>query len=495
MGYIQGVSRQQTMLLPESVEDYVGADNPVRVIDAFVEGLDLAALGWTLVSEGSVGAPPYPPQMHLKLLLYGYLNRVRSSRDLKRATHRNLEVIWLLGGLKPDHWTIHDFRREHRTRFKAVFRQCNILCGGLGLFGGELVAIDGTFLKAVNHPSRNFTKAKVEQMLKEIDERTERYLETLEQADAEAPAQSLGDTGEPEQAKAVRLREQIAQLEQQRREHAEILTRLAAEPGTQLSLTDPDSRSLQKGHERVVGYNAQIAVDAAQHLIVVEEVTQEPNDSQMLAPMAEAARDALGVKELEAVGDRGYYNISQLQRCQEQGVIAYVPAPRPASVAGDGTYPDKSFRYEAQTDRFICPRGEALNRHQDTKKASGLYRVYYNLRACRSCPMRSACTRGAYRKLTVHEHAETVAAARQRLRGRPGILGQRKGLVEHPFGTLKFWMGYRAFLTRGLEMVRAEFSLSCLAYNLRRALNLLGVPALLDAMQVMSAPKATILEA
>ena len=191
----------------------------------------------------------------------------------KERLDRNLEVIWLLGGLKPDHWTINEFRREHRTRFKAVFRQFNVLCGGLGLFGGELVAIDGTFLKAVNHPSRNFTRAKVEQMLKEIDERTERYLETLEQADAEAPAQSLGGAGEPEQAKVARLREQIAKLEEQRREHAEILTRLAAEPGTQLSLTDPDSRSLQKGHERVVGYNAQIAVDAAQHLIVVEEVT------------------------------------------------------------------------------------------------------------------------------------------------------------------------------------------------------------------------------
>jgi transposase len=275
-----------------------------------------------------------------------------------------------------------------------------VLCGGLGLFGGELVAIDGTFLPAVNSPARNFTKAKVEKILEAIDARTERYLETLEQADREAPAQALAGSTEAETAaaKAAHLRAQIEKLQEQRHTHAEILEQLSAAPSTQLSLTDADSRSLQKGHERVIGYNAQIAVDARQHLMVVEEVTCEPNDNQMLERMAVAARTALGVERLEVVADRSYYDIDQLQRCAAAGITASVPAPRAARVAGDGTYPTEDFRYAAESDQFICPQGRALRRHEDTTKTSGRYRVYYELSACRDCP---ACTRGAYRKITV----------------------------------------------------------------------------------------------
>jgi len=485
MGYIRSVPRSQAMLLPECVEDFVGPENPVRVIDAFVEGLDLLALGWAQLDEGLPGAKAYDPKVLLKLYIYGYLNRVRSSRELEKATYRNLEVIWLLGRLNPDHWTINAFRRTQRTRFQAVFRQFNLLCGGLGLFGAELVAIDGTFLKAVNNPARNFTKGKVERVLKEIDERTEAYLATLEKAEAEAASQGLGEAGAAAAPAPhdVPLRERVAQLQADRHEYAALLARLTAEPGTQLSLTDPDSRLLQKGAETVVGYNAQVAVDASHHLIAAQEVTRDPNDTQQLAPMAEAACAALGVEKIAAVGDKGFYNIEQLVRCAEQGIETYVPAPQPARVAGDGSYPDTSFRYEAESDCYHCPQGQVLPRQKDTAMTSGRYHVYANAAACRTCPVRAACTSGAYRRINVHEHAKTAAAARARLAAKPEMMARRQGIVEHVFGTIKFWMGHRAFLTRGLEMVRAEFSLSCLAYNLRRTLNLVEVPDLLAALR------------
>jgi len=247
---------------------------------------------------------------------------------------------------------------------------------------------------------------------------------------------------------------------------------------------NPESRALCKGSEFTVGYNAQIAVDSAQHLIAAEEVTREPNDATLLAPMAQAARDALGVEKIAAVADRGYYSHEQVRACAEAGIEAYVPSPR-RSVAGEGEYPIEVFRYDAARDLYLCPQGRELLRHSDTTKASGRHRTYYDSAVCRGCPVRPACTRGAYRKLTVHEHQELIAANQARLRARPEILAQRHALAEHPFGTLKFWLGYRAFLCRGLEMVRAEFSLSCLAYNFRRALNVLGVGRLLETLRPM----------
>jgi transposase len=483
MPYIQGVARDQAMLLPALVEDYVGPDNPVRVIDEFIEGLNLVALGFVYLIDRGQGAPGYDPKVLLKLYLYGYLNRLRSSRELEKATKRNLEVIWLLRTLAPDHWTINEFRRQHRHCFKAVFRQFNLLCADLKLFGQELVAIDGTYLKAVNHPSRNFTKAKLEAALAEIDARTERYLQTLEQTDREAAVEGLGEAGQSSKAKAEALRQKLAAMKERRAECAELLAEVAAEPGKQISLSDPDSRSLQKGSEKVVGYNAQIAVDAAHHLIVAEAVTCEPNDSQLLAPMAVAAREALGVEKLAATGDTGYYNIEQLVQCEQEGIETYVPAPRPKSQAGDGSYPDSAFRYVAESDHFICPQGHCLTRHGQNQKSSGLYHLYHNRAACRECPVRAQCTRGPCRQLAVHEHRKSVEAAQARLSAKPQVMRQRMGTVEHVFGTIKFWMGCRAFLTRGREMVSAEFTLACLGYNLRRVLNLVSVPELLAKLK------------
>lgn len=481
MSYRSGVSREQRMLLPESVEDYVGPENPVRVIDAFIEGLDLPALGFELEATERPGAPGYDPKALLKLYLYGYLNRIRSSRELEKATRRNLEVIWLVRGLGPDHWTINAFRREHRARFKGVFRQFNLVCGSLGLFGADLVAIDGTFLKAVNHSRRNFTQNKVKKMLEEIDRRTERYLQELETADREAAAQSMATKEGEEELGGLRCK--LAEMEKKRGDCQVLLAAMAESPTGQVSLTDPDSRHLEKASERTVGYNAPLAVDAAHHLIVTEEVTQEANDSHLLAPMATAAKEALGVEQLKVVADTGYYDHAQIRLCTKQGIEAYVPMEeRPP--AGEGLYPVQCFEYDAGRDLYVCPQGRELMRHSDTTRSSGTDRTYYaGVADCRDCPVRQQCTSGKYRKLNVHEDQELIDAHHARSRQQPKVQRQRASLVEHPFGTLKFWLGYRSFLTRGLNMVRAEFSLSCLAYNFRRVLNLLGVSTLLSVLQ------------
>lgn len=484
MTYRCGVDRNQVMLLAERVEDYVGADNPVRAVDAFIEGLDLPGLGIALRAVGAVGASVYDPRAMLKLFIYGYLNRLRSSRELEKATNRNLEVIWLMRKLTPDHWTINEFRRVHRACFKSVFRQFHLVCGSLGLFGAELVAVDGTFLKAVNNPQDNFTQAKVETWLKQIDERSEAYLQELETQDREAAGQSLAQ-GKAEGDRAERtehLKKKLAAMEQQRDRCQELLAAMEQSPTGQVSLNDPDARSLDKGGQRTVGYNAQIAVDAAYHLIVAEEVTQEPNDAALLAPMAAAAKEALGVEQIKVTADRGYYSHEQMRQCAEQGIETYVPMQKTPQ-AGAGDYPLERFVYDAKEDHFRCPQGRTLTRHEDSRKGRNWYRVYYaGKAACRDCPVRAQCTKGQYRKLTVPVDEPLIAAVKARLQEHPQVFAQRRNLVEHPFGTMKFWQGCQHFLTKGLERVRAEFTLSCLAYNFRRVLNQLGVGALLEAL-------------
>lgn len=478
MAYRTGIPREQVMLLPQAVEDYVTTENPVRVIDAFIAGVDLAKLGIELRSEGERGAPPYDPRAMLKLYVYGYLNRIRSSRELAKAAKRNLEVIWLMQQLTPEYWAISDFRRQNRKCFQQLFREFNLVCGRLQLFGAELVAIDGCYFKAVNAPGKNFTKNKLAGFLKEIDEKTEGYLKSLEAADQEAEKQGL----EPAQSRSARLREKIAKLEGERAQCASLLETLGQSETGQLSITDPDSRSLQKAGEKVVGYNTQIAVDAKHHLIVAEKVTQEPNDWKLLEPMAVAAKEALGVDELKAVADAGYYSHQQVRACANQGIEATVPN-RQKPPAGSGDYPLEAFRHDPERDCYLCPQGRELRRHQDSVNQGKTYHVYYEKSACADCPVRARCTRGEYRKLSVPADREFLDAVQKRWREQPELRKQRSQMVEHPFGTLKFWWGYRSFLCRGVEMVRAEFSLSSLAYNLRRVLNVVGAETISKAMR------------
>jgi transposase len=472
MCYIRGEDRRQEQLLPPRVEEYVSAAAPVRVIDAFVDGLDLEALGF-LRALKETGRPPYHPGTLLKLYAYGYLHRIRSSRRLEAECTRNLELIWLTGNLRPDHWTVAAFRREHKERFKAVLREFNLVCRKLELFGAELVAIDGAKFKAVNSAKRHYTAARLAELITHIDARIDDYVQQLDQADeatAELPGQPTADE----------LAQKLAQLQHRRAHHSELQSALATSGQTEVSLTDPDSRGQQKVG---VGYNVQIAADAKHHLIVAETVEQDANDLHQLARMAQAAHAELGATTVMA--DAGYHERGQLKACEEAGLTTYVPAPATSSGRspdGHAVYPKEKFIYEAARDVYRCPAGQDLPRTGTSDKHGKPCDYYYNRAACAACLQRAQCTSAPYRKLSRLENEEVVERQARRVTAHPELVTRRKEIVEHPFGTMRQW-GHDEFLCRGLAMVRAEFSLTALAYNLRRALNLKGAADLLKAFQ------------
>lgn len=479
--YLHGEQRDQSWLLPPSIEDYVSADNPVRVMEAFVDGLDLRALGIDS-TPAHTGRPAYAPAALLKLYIYGYLNRVRSSRELERLTHRNLEVIWLLRGLRPDHKTISEFRRQHKGAFRQVLRQFNLLCRELKLFGAELVALDGSVFKAVNSREHNFTLEKLGNLIRLVDTGIERYLKELDLADSQSAAASLGggSSSSSSNGKADDLRQKLEQLRATRQRHEAMLQQLQDQEQTQVSLVDADARLMKKStsHDSTVGYNVQSVVDAAHHLIVEVEATTQGNDFGQLNAMAQQAKEQLGVEELTVVADAGYHAIADLREAEQQGIRAHVPEQRKASPQA-GLLGKEAFRYDAAEDEYECPGGQRLTRHSDSEQRGQKQHVYYNTQACAACPLRQRCTTGRYRKIKHLEGQPWVQERiRERMRQQPEVYAQRKSLVEHPFGTIKFWWGQGAFLTRGLASVQAEVSLSALAYNLRRALNILGVEAL-----------------
>ena len=471
MSYIQGEDRRQEQLLPPRVEDYVAAGAPVRVIDAFIEQLDLAALGF-LPPPAATGRPAYHPAMLLKLYAYGYLQRIRSSRRLEAETTRNLEVIWRTGHQHPDHWTIAAFRREHRARFKAVLRECNLVCRKLELFGAELVAIDGAKFKAVNSPKRHYTAEQLAELIAHIDTRIDEYVTQLDQAD-EATANLPG------QPTADELAAKLAQLQTRRAHHAALHTTLATTGQNEVSLTDPDSR----GQKKVgVGYNVQLAVAAAHHLIAAETVEQAANDLGQLQPLAAAAHAALGVTTV--VADAGYHERGQLKACEQAGLTTYVPAPATMSgrtASGHTVSPKEKFTYDATQDAYRCPAGHRLPRSGAGDKHGKPCAYYYNLAACAACGQRAQGTTAPSRKLSRLENEDAVERQAARVAAHPGLVAWRKEIVEHVFGTMRLW-GHDEFLCRGLPMVRAEFSLTALAYNLRRALNVCGVAGLLAAL-------------
>ncbi|QXI65946.1 hypothetical protein CP157_03738 (plasmid) [Paracoccus marcusii] len=478
MAHISGGDRSQFLLLPDSVDDYVGPDNVVRFIDAFVDGLDLKAAGFERVQAKSTGRPGYDPADLLKLYIYGYLNRVRSSRRLEVETRRNLEVIWLLRRLTPDFKTIADFRRDNRTAFRQVFREFVVLCRELDLFGRELIAVDGTRIKAVNSRERNFTKAKLAKAMAESDERLARYLKQLDEADKD------GEDA-PERGSAERLQEKIAAL-RERRERLDDHGKALAESGAdQISLTDPDARAMHSSSRVGVGYNVQIAVDTKHKLIAEQQVHNKVSDLGLLTETAKAARETLDVAQIDAVADRGYFKIEDIEACEMAGIVPYVPKPQRGSAVAKGFFPKDQFRYDAEADIYTCPGGAAL-RHVHSRPVRGEIRVfdYANAAACKSCALKTRCTTAAYRKVARYENEAVLDRMAKRLAARPGVLDERRESVEHPFGSVKQWMGQGAFLMRRLENVRAEFSLTAIAYNLRRAISLVGIPALIAAVRL-----------
>jgi len=480
MSYLQGPDRLQTQLLPASVDEYVAANAPVRFIDAFVGQLNLETLGFQRSKPAQTGRPGYDPGDLLRLYLYGYLNRIRSSRRLERESHRNVELMWLLRCLTPDFKTIADFRKENRETFKGVFKQFNLLCRKLDLFGNELVAIDGSKFKAVNNPARRYTSQQFEELVQTIDKRIEEYLQKLDQQDTEAE----GASGN---ANIQSLQEKIAVLRSKKGKLEELVQELQLSEQKNSPATDLDSR----GQKRVgVGYNVQVAVDAKSHLIVASEVVQEANDRGQLSVMALAAKQELGVQNLKAVADAGYHESHQLHRCGQEGIEAYVPAQGTTSGRskdGKKVFPKEVFIYDPGQDSYLCPAGQLLGRSYEKDNQGKAVVVYANRKACCNCPLKSQCTISPHRKISRAEHEAEVEAIAKRVAAHPEIVAKRKTIVEHVFGSLRQWH-HDTFLTRGLESVRAEFSLSVLTYNLSRVLRLKSVEQLLRALAPKSAP-------
>ncbi len=478
MGYIEGHSRDQMLLLPASVDDYVAADNPARLIAAFVDELDLGKLGFDRARPRATGRPGYDPADLLKLYLYGYLNRVRSSRCLAAEAGRNLEVMWLLGGLRPDFRTIADSRRINVAAFKPLFRSFVLLCRRLDLFGRELVAVDGTRLKAVNSRRRNFTQQKLAGWIKLADERIEEYLARLDRADqAEAEAEAEGAA-----ARAAALKAKIARMRERRLRHSAMLAELVASGESQKSLTDPDARGMAMHPKVGVGYNAQVAVDARHKLIVEQHVTNAGSDLGLLAQTAGAARELLGVERIAAVADKGYYKGEDIAACETVGVVPYVARPERGPAIDQGYFGKDAFAYDAAQDCYTCPARQRLDPFSRSEKDGHRTIRYGNRQACRDCALKPQCTSGAGRTINRWEGEAVLDRMAERLAARPDILDRRRETVEHPFGSIKQWMNQGAFLMRGLANVNAEFSLTALAYNLRRAINILGIPAILRAI-------------
>lgn len=477
MAHISGDDRSQLLLLPDSVDDYVGPDNVVRFIDAFVDGLDLQAAGFGRVQPKATGRPGYDPADLLKLYIYGYLNRVRSSRRLQVETRRNIEVIWLLRRLAPDFKTIADFRRDNRSAFRQVFREFVVLCRELDLFGRELIAVDGTRIKAVNSRERNFTKAKLSRAMADSDERLARYLKQLDDADKD-------DKDSPQGSTVEKLQEKIAAIHE-RRERLEGHGKALAESGEdQISLTDPDARAMHSSSRVGVGYNIQIAVDTKHKLIAEQQVHNKVSDLGLLTETAAAALENLGVEKIDAVADRGYFKIEDIEACETAGIVPYVPKPQRGSAVAKGFFTKDQFRYDTKTDTYICPGGESLRRtsSRPVRDEVRLFN-YVNAAACKTCALKARCTDAASRKVTRYENEAVLDRMAERLAARPTVLDERRESVEHPFGSVKQWMGQGAFLMRRLENVRAEFSLTAIAFNLRRAITLVGIPALIAAVR------------
>lgn len=476
MAHITGSDRAQQLLLPEAVDDYVGADNPVRFIDTFVDELDLEAAGFVRVCPNATGRPGYDPADLLKLYIYGYLNRVRSSRRLEAETHRNIEVIWLLRHLRPDFKTIADFRRDNRAAFRRVFREFVLLCRQLDLFGRELVAIDGTRIKAVNSEDRNFTRKKLEKAIKHADARLEDYLKRLDEGDEQ-------EDGTPGGGRADDLEDKINAIRDQRDRLEGYLAELERSGADQLSLTDPDSRAMAPGTKVGVGYNVQIAVDTKHKLIVEQDVHNKVADIGLLAETAQAAKDSLGVDKIDAVADGGYFKIEDIEACEKAGIDAYVPKPVRGPAAREGLFHKDAFAYDAGNDVYTCPGGHRLEPRYRSKMRGNVFIEYVNRAACQNCSLRFRCTKGKFRKVFRYENEAVLDRMAARLAARPDVLKARRETVEHPFGSIKQWMNQGAFLMRRLDNVRGEFSLTALAYNIRRAITIVGVDGLIAAVR------------
>ncbi|OUL85153.1 IS1182 family transposase [Paraburkholderia hospita] len=472
--FVQGENRTQSFLLPEALDDYVTDTNPVRVVDVFVDELDLHKLGFEGVEPALTGRPSYHPEVMLKIYIYGYLNRIQSSRRLEREAQRNVELMWLTGRLAPDFKTIARFRKDNGKAIRSVCRQFVVLCQRLDLFAEAVVAIDGSKFKAVNHRDRNFTSAKLERRMRDIESSIARYLEAMDTADRQEPAIA--------KARTARLQDKIAALKEQMRSLKEIEVQLNAAPDKQVSLTDPDARSMKTRGTGVVGYNVQTVVDTKHHLIVAHVVTNDGIDRDQLTSMAKLARTEMAVDKLTAVADRGYYKSEEILACHEAGISVFVPKTVTSSATAHGRFGKDDFIYNAQTNEYRCPAGERLIWRFSTVER-GLRISKYWSSNCQQCPLKGDCTPGPQRRVARWEHEAVLDEMQARLDQAPEMMRIRRQTVEHPFGTIKAWMGATHFLTRTIGRVSTEMSLHVLAYNMKRVIKLLGSEAVMKAMR------------
>ena len=474
MSYIKGINRDQTLLFPEVIEDYIDEDNPVRFIDTYVDSLDLVQLEFKYAVEAETGRPPYNPADILKLYIYGYLNSIRSSRKLEQETHRNIEVVWLLKKLHPDFKTIADFRRDNKKAIKKVYREFTLLCKKLDLFGAELIAIDGSKIRAVNSKEHTYTPNRLKRLIKHIDKKIEDYFRGCDHQDRKE--------NKVKKADKEQLNANIKSMLKRREKYQDILLELEASGAKQISKTDPDSRLMQTSGGQQVCYNVQIAVDEKNKLIIAEDVTNDVTDINCLSEIAIEAKEILGTEKIDAVTDMGYYNGSEVKRVTEEGITPYIEKPDTSANTKLGLYGKKKFRYNKEKDCYVCPAGEDLPFRFDTVEKGRHIKYYWNNK-CKACTIKPKCTRNKdFRRITRWIDEDILDEMQRRVDANPEMMYKRKCIVEHPFGTLKRTMNQGYFLTKGLPNVKAEFSLSVLAYNIKRVINIIGVKRMIEAL-------------
>jgi transposase len=475
LSYVEGKERRQAILFPDHLDDYVSEENPVRFMDAFVGAQDLVELGFNRAEPKEMGRPSYHPGLLLRLYVYGYVNNIRSSRKLEREARRNIELMWLMEKLTPDYRTIADFRKDNLEPIKKMCQEFTRLCKKMDMFGGELVGVDGSKFKADNSTERNYTKKKLEKLIDRADQRIAKYLAELDEADREE------DEIETKPVSAEELRERIEQLKKGREKHKQRQKNLEESGEKQVSETDPDSRLMKTREGSAVCYNVQVAVDNKHKLIAAHEVTNAGSDRGQLANIVKQAKETMGVENLEATTDMGYYDCDDVKQCEEEGITVYMQKPPLGEMKKKGMFSKEDFSYKAEKDVYVCPAGQELsNRGKGIEK--GRQMKYYTTAACGSCVMKKQCTEGVQRRIKRLVDEEVMERMAARVRAGPDKLRIRRALVEHPFGTIKRAMGQGYFLMRGKSKVGTEMSMTVMAYNMKRVINIAGVKKMIEAL-------------
>ena len=471
MRYIKPDNRLQLQTNFGCLDDVIEPNNLVRVIDFFINELNLLALGFTKAVPKTRGRKPYNPGDLLKLYIYGFLNRISSGRKLEIETKRNLELKWLLGNLTPDFKTISDFRKDNRTALKKVYREFVFICKSADLVDFKLVAIDGSLFSAVNHNSKNISKNKLKKLFQKIDAAIESYLEELSHSD------------KLDNQRQLELEEQLQMLHEKRAEYQQLQDKMKETEVAQISTTDPDSRMMTKRNSKTdVGYNVQTVVDSKHKLIVECEVTNDCNDLHQLFNMANKVKETHELDHLEVTADTGYYYGRDLEKCFDNNIQTYVPSPK-SPIKNKGQFSSNHFQYDPDKDEYICPSGRKLPRYRRVSVQN--HTSYGKKSVCEGCQFANDCiTSSLGFRLVYKSYYEYIYAYQDRMnKENPEKIKLRKMLVEHPFGTIKHHMKFTGFLTKGLPSVNGEFSMVALAYNIKRVFNILGFDGLIAAIQ------------